>query len=81
MHRHPEYGARLFELLGEENDDVTWAKAVRWTKWAMSREPRVKEIVDCYVKAIDGNRFDILAFYKLIEDNVTGNIVFPFFVR
>ena len=81
MHHHPEYGSRLFELVGEENDDVTWAKAIRWTKWAMSREPRVKEIADCYVKAIDGNRFDIYAYYKLIEDNVTGNIVFPFFVR
>lgn len=80
-YRHPDYGSRLPELVGEENDDVTWAKAVRTVKQAMDLEPRVGEITDVYVKAIDGNRFDVLAFYKLIDDDTRRNIVFPFYVR
>ena len=80
-YRHPDYGSRLPELVGEENDDVTWAKAVRTVKQAMNLEPRVGEIADVYVKAIDGDRFDVLAFYKLIDDDTPRNIVFPFYVR
>lgn len=79
--RHPDYGSRLPDLVGEENDDVTWAKAVRTVKQALSLEPRVGQIADVYVKAIDGNRFDVLAFYKLIDDDTPRNIVFPFYVR
>jgi phage baseplate assembly protein W len=81
MYRHPEYGAGLVELWGEDNNDVTWAKARRVVRKALSEEPRVKEVVDVYVKAIDGNRFDIYAFYTLIEDDNTYNLVYPFFVR
>jgi phage baseplate assembly protein W len=80
-YRHPDYGSRLPELVGEENDDVTWAKAVRTVKQAMNLEPRVGEITDVYVKAIDGDRFDVLAFYKLIDDDTPRNMVFPFYVR
>jgi len=80
-YRHLDYGSKLPELVGEENDDVTWAKAVRTVKQAMNLEPRVGEITDVYVKAVDGNRFDVLAFYKLIDDDTPRNIVFPFYVR
>jgi phage baseplate assembly protein W len=80
-YKHPDYGSRLPDLVGEENDDVTWAKAVRTVKQALNLEPRVREITDVYTRAIDGNRFDVLAFYKLIDDDTPRNIVFPFYVR
>ena len=80
-YRHPDYGSKLPDLVGEENDDVTWAKAVRTVKQALALEPRVGEISDVYVRAFDGNRFDVLAFFKFIDSNVPLNIVFPFYVR
>ncbi|MGD8719593.1 MAG: hypothetical protein PVH29_12335 [Candidatus Zixiibacteriota bacterium] len=79
--RHPDYGSKLPDLVGEENDDVTWARAVRTVKQALALEPRVGEISDVYVRSYDGNRFDVLAFFKLIDSNVPLNIVFPFYVR
>lgn len=81
MFNHPEYGSGLPDLWGEGNVDVVWARAVREVREALSLEPRVGEVQDVHVRSVDGNRFDVLAFYKLIDDSNVYNVVFPFFVR
>jgi phage baseplate assembly protein W len=58
---HPNYGSRLYDLLGQPNTEETRNIARTYVLDALSREPRIKEIVSVNVKPnpLDLNRIDI----------------------
>jgi len=58
---HPDYGSRLYDLLGQPNTEETRGLARTYVLEALSREPRIKEIVSVTVtpNSLDMNRIDI----------------------
>jgi phage baseplate assembly protein W len=58
---HPDYGSRLYDLLGQPNTEETRSLARTYVLEALSREPRIKEIVSVTVtsNSLDLNRIDI----------------------
>ncbi|MEM2990519.1 MAG: GPW/gp25 family protein, partial [Halobacteria archaeon] len=58
---HPDYGSRLYDLIGQPNSEETRNLARTYVLDALSREPRIKEIVSVTVSPniLDPNRIDI----------------------
>ncbi len=42
---HPDYGSRLYQLIGEPNSRRTYAVAELYIREALAGEPRIQEIV------------------------------------
>lgn len=42
---HPDYGSRLYQLIGEPNNRRTYAVAELYIREALAEEPRIQEIV------------------------------------
>ncbi len=80
---HPQYGSRLFELLGELNTDTTRNRAKLYVLQALAAEARVKEILSVRVtqSASDRARIDISISLLAIDDDTVLNLVFPFFLE
>lgn len=58
---HPDYGSRLYDLIGQPNTEETRNLARTYVLDALSRETRIKEIVSVTVSPniLDPNRIDI----------------------
>src|SRR5215472_14527745 len=58
---HPDYGSRLFELIGELNNDTNRSLAKLYTLEALEAEPRVQQVlsVDVAQSPFDRTRVDI----------------------
>ncbi|MEM3826236.1 MAG: GPW/gp25 family protein [Nitrososphaeria archaeon] len=58
---HPDYGSRLYDLIGQPNSEETRNLARTYVLDALSRELRIKEIVSVTVSPniLDPNRIDI----------------------
>jgi phage baseplate assembly protein W len=52
---HPDYGSRLVELIGRENDDATRNLARLYVIQAVGEEPRVAELLDLSVTVAPGS--------------------------
>ena len=80
---HPQYGSRLFELLGELNTDTTRNRAKLYVLQALAAEARVKEILSVRVTqgASDRARIDISISLLAIDNDTVLNLVFPFFLE
>ena len=80
---HPNYGSRLFELLGERNIETTRNRAKLFVLEALAAEPRVKEVRGVRVtpSRADRTRMDIEASLVAIDGGTTLNLVFPFFLE
>ena len=80
---HPNYGSRLFELLGEPNTDTTRNRAKLYVLQALSAEPRVSEVraVRVTQNAADRSRIDINVSLVAGEAETIINLVFPFFLE
>jgi phage baseplate assembly protein W len=78
---HADYGSRLFELIGELNNDTNRSIAKLYTLEALEAEPRVKEVLSVDVKqdVSDPTRVDISVSVTAINTNTPINLVFPFF--
>jgi phage baseplate assembly protein W len=78
---HEDYGSRLWELIGELNDDTNRSLAKLYTLEALEAEPRVQEVVsvDVTQNVSDRTRVDIKVSVKPIDSNTPVNLVFPFF--
>jgi hypothetical protein len=78
---HEDYGSRLFELIGELNDDSNRNLAKLYTLEALEAEPRVKEVlsVDVTPNSSDRSRVDIKISLIAIDSDAPVNLVFPFF--
>ena len=80
---HSSYGSRLYELIGEVNNEATRELARNYVQESLSRDPRVREIVDIRAEPVKGapNRIDISI--TLEAQGLSGplNIVYPFFLE
>ena len=79
---HPNYGSRLYELMGERNNETTRNRAKMFVLQALAAEPRVKEVLAVNVKQnpADRTRLDIDIALKAIDADTPLNLVFPFFL-
>jgi len=78
---HANYGSRLYELIGEPNNERTRDLVKMYVKECLSQEPRIKEIVKIVVSPVGNNRIDISISVIPIESKVVLNIVFPFYLE
>ena len=78
---HANYGSRLYELIGEPNNERTRDLVKMYVKECLSQEPRIKEIVKVVVSPVGNNRIDISISVIPIESKVVLNIVFPFYLE
>lgn len=80
---HPQYGSRLFELLGELNTDTTRNRAKLYVLQALATEARVKEVLSVQVTqgSSDRARIDIRISLLASDDDTVLNLVFPFFLE
>jgi len=77
---HPDYGSRLYELIGELNDDANRRKARMYVLQALASEPRVAAVQNLQVTQPPGRRNDVLIEMRLdvIDSDTPLNLVFPF---
>lgn len=80
---HPDYGSRLFDLIGELNNDRNRNKAKLYVLQALAAEPRIQEVVSVTVKTHPGvpDRIDIDVSAIPIGSDTPLNLVFPFFLQ
>ena len=76
---HPDYGSRLFDLIGELNDVANRNRARMFVLQALAAEPRVAEVLDLRVRQ-GGDRVSVLISMTLgvIDSDTPLNLVFPF---
>ena len=80
---HPDYGSRLFELMGELNSETNRNRAKLFTLQALQAEPRVKEVRSVVVtqNRADRTRMDIKVSLLAVDSDTLLNLVFPFFLE
>jgi phage baseplate assembly protein W len=80
---HSSYGSRLYELVGEPNNERTRELVRLYALESVTRDPRVEEIVGISVKPLkdDPHRIDINISVKAIGLTSILNIVFPFYLE
>jgi phage baseplate assembly protein W len=77
---HPDYGSRLYTLIGELNNAANRKLLEAYTRECLKQEPRVKEIISITVEtspAEPGTVF-VHAAVVPIESQEPLNLVFPF---
>ena len=80
---HPDYGSRLYELLGEPNTVTNRNRAKLYVLEALAQEPRVAETLNVQVETsrADPGRIDISVSVRVIHSDTVVNLVFPFFIQ
>ncbi len=80
---YPEYGSRLYELIGEPNNERTRELARLITQETLSQEPRIKEIVNINVRTFkeDLSRIDIEITVIPIGSITPLSVVYPFYLE
>ena len=80
---HPDYGSRLFELIGELNNDTNRNRAKMFVLQSLAGEPRVKQVLSIRVtqNAADRTRMDISVSLLSIDSDTPLNLVFPFYLE
>lgn len=80
---HPNYGCRLFELIGELNSETNRNRAKLFVLQALAAEPRVKQVRSVLVtqNERDRTRMDIHVSLVPIDRDIPLNFVFPFFLE
>jgi phage baseplate assembly protein W len=80
---HPNYGSRLYELIGEPNNERTRNLARIYATECIARDPRVQEIIDITVNTPkdDLHRIDIDITVLPVGSSTPLNIVFPFYLE
>jgi phage baseplate assembly protein W len=79
---HPDYGSKLFKLIGEPNTVRNRNRAKLYVLQALEQEPRVAEILQVNVTERPGDptRIDIEVALRPIRSDSILNFVFPFFL-
>ncbi|MDZ8055389.1 MAG: GPW/gp25 family protein [Aulosira sp. ZfuVER01] len=80
---HPDYGSRLFELLGERNTETNRNRAKLFVLQALAQEPRVKQVISVKVTQNRSRptQMDIQVSLIPIDSDTALNLVFPFFLE
>jgi phage baseplate assembly protein W len=78
---HPDYGSRLYQLIGELNTEGNRNRAKLYVLEALQAEPRVAEILTVNVaqNRKDRTQVDISVSLRAVESDTPVNLVFPFF--
>ncbi|MGB9366930.1 MAG: hypothetical protein WCE79_13055 [Xanthobacteraceae bacterium] len=77
---HPDYGSRLYTLIGELNNATNRNRAKLFVLEALAAEPRVARVISVDVRAGARDRIDISVALQAIESDTPLNFVFPFFL-
>jgi len=77
---HADYGSRLFEAVGEINNEATRKRIELIVRECLSQEPRIKEVVNVSVltNKADLQRVDIEITVLPIESNQYVTLLYPF---
>ena len=78
---HAQYGSRLYELVGEPNNERTRDLVKMYTKECITQDPRIKETVKISVLPAGHDRIDISISLVTIDSEVALNIVLPFYLE
>jgi len=78
---HPGYGSRLYELIGEPNNERTREIMKIIVRECLKQEPRIKEISDIDVRERSRDSADVSITVILIESEIALNVVFPFYLE
>lgn len=73
---HPTYGSRLYDFIGELNNDITRNRIRNYIKSTLMKEPRIKEIAKITVKSLIINHSNNNANYnrhKIKNNNYSDN--------
>lgn len=79
---HPDYGSRLYELIGELNNETNRNRAKLFVLQSLAAEPRVKKVLAVNVtqNRADRTRMDIDLSLMAVDSDTPLNLVFPFFL-
>ena len=79
---HPNYGSRLYELIGELNNQTNRNRAKMFVLQALAQEPRVAEVlrVDVTTAASERTQVNIDISLRTTKEGTVLNLVFPFFL-
>jgi len=80
---HSSYGSRLYELIGEPNNERTRELVRIYALESVNRDPRVEEVVGISVEKFkdDPSRVDISISVRATGLTSILNIVFPFYLE
>jgi phage baseplate assembly protein W len=88
---HPDYGSRLYQLIGELNNEANRNRAKLYVLESLKGEPRVQEVISVKVTQrsaekgmpswVDRMTVDISISVRTIVDGTVLNLVFPFFLQ
>jgi phage baseplate assembly protein W len=80
---HSSYGSRLFELIGEPNNERTRELARIYALESVTRDPRVEEVVSISAETLkaDSRRININMSVRAVGLTTILNIVFPFYLE
>lgn len=81
---HPDYGSRLFELIGELNNDTNRNRAKLYVLEALAAEPRVQQpplLVSVTQNRANPTEMDIEIHLQPVDSDSVLNLVFPFFLQ
>src|SRR5919197_1077366 len=76
---HPDYGSRLYELIGELNDVTNRNRARMYVLQALAAEPRVAKVSSLQVtQTLDRVGVLVEMTLEVIDSDTPLNLVFPF---
>ncbi len=80
---HRQFGSRLYELVGEPNNEATRELVRNIAKETLSADPRIKEIrrIDVKQSRSDPHRVDLEITVIAIRSETPINIVYPFYLE
>jgi phage baseplate assembly protein W len=80
---HASYGSRLYELIGEPNNEKTRDQVRTAARECISQEPRVSEVIAINVAASRDNlnQIDVSISVMPIGRSTVLNIVYPFYLE
>jgi phage baseplate assembly protein W len=80
---HPDYGSRLYELIGELNSQANRNKAKMFVLQSLAGEPRIGNVEELQVTqgVDDRNRVDIRMRLIPIASDTPLDLVFPIFLE
>jgi len=77
---HPDYGSRLYTLIGQLNTETNRSRAKLFVLEALAAEPRVASVVSVDVTSGARDRIDISVSLLAIQNDTPLNLVFPFYL-
>ena len=77
---HPDYGSRLYMLIGQLNTETNRSRAKLFVLEALAAEPRVASVVSVDVTPGARDRIDISVSLLAIQNDTPLNLVFPFYL-